>query len=211
MPIIGQVVNSTDHLITGIPRFDQPLHHIPHIHHWHNIFASANDKTLPGLNKIDKATKACDVSWPIHPCRAHNNDWSSVLFHEIGNQLLTSNLRTTIGVVFSAIGITLGHDTLEMVSIDRNGTGMDNALHACIHRCMNQVSQSLHIDSSIDLFQSPRTRFCSNIVDTLHTLHSAFERRCIRQITVHDLNTCPQVTCISIRPHQRTHFITTLY
>src|SRR5712691_8801500 len=155
-----------------------------------------------------------DQSWPYRVGHRSSRDGQLLrVRHYLApgwQQFLACNLRAAIWIVLSMKEIVLGHNTLQMMPVDGNRASMNNALYTCIHRCMYKVSQSLHIGSPKDIFQSPWSRFCRDIIDTLHSQHSVFERCRVGQVSMHDLDTFKpaQTASIFCRPQHGPYVIT---
>src|SRR5437764_431244 len=117
--VIDKVIGATNHLITRVTCLNETLCHIAHIHDRHDILARANDKTLTRLDQRDKAAKTRRIAWSIDPAWTDNYYGSTIIFHQVGNQFLTRDLRTAIWIVLAMKWTILGHNTMQMMSIDR--------------------------------------------------------------------------------------------
>src|SRR6266702_2302586 len=154
-PIISKRISMPNHLITSITCFDQTLRYIAHINNRNNILAGANQKTFTGLDKGYKSAKAGGITRTIDPPRSGNHYRRIVVLDQVSNQLLSCNLAATIWIILGMIWMVFAYNTTQMMTIDRDRTRVDNALHSGSHRCTYQVGQSTHIHSPVDLFQSP--------------------------------------------------------
>src|SRR5581483_11395529 len=211
--IIDDVIHATDGFIAGIAGFDQALCHVAHIDDGHDIGARTKKEPLARFDEFDEAAETGSVARAIDPARSYNHHRSSLLFDQLKDQLLARDLGATIGVILGVIGMLLGDDAMQMMSINGNGAGLDDALDSCIHCGRNQVEHSLHIGGVILLFWSPGSRFGGNVIDALHTLYCASERCGICQITLDNLNIgqCVQATSIFNRSDQCSDCIATFY
>src|SRR6266487_4175524 len=173
--IIGKSVGLTDYLLVGIACFDHTLRHVTYIDGWYNIVAGTDDKILARLHAADKTTETGVITRTIDPTWTYDNNGSASIFYQVSNQFLACYLSATIGIIFRVIGMIFSYNTLEMVTIDRDRTGVNDTLHASVHCCMHQIRQPLYIDRAIHILRPPGSCFSGDIIDALHTLHSTFQ------------------------------------
>src|SRR5579875_3238568 len=90
---------------------------------------------------------------------------------------------------------------------------MHDAFDPGIHGCMHQVREALHIDGTIDILRSPRSRFRRHVIYALHAFYRALERIRVGQVAIDDIDALQraQATAILHRAHHCPHLVATFY